>query len=104
MCQYTNIHPTGEESEGFVMQEDTTSAQPHKRNAACIPIAQARGFTRRVDKVNSDRLEILSLFSPMRLCKYLLFSILFEMIMLDQNHIGRIQICRSVLINTILLS
>ncbi len=37
MCQYTNIHPTGEESEGFVMQEGTTSAPAPQKERRLYP-------------------------------------------------------------------
>jgi len=43
MCQYTNIHHMGKESEDFVMQKGTTSAQAPQKDSPFIPMAKAQG-------------------------------------------------------------
>jgi len=43
MCQYTNVHHMGKESEDFVMQKGTTSAQAPQKDSPFIPMAKAQG-------------------------------------------------------------
>src|SRR6266571_3795752 len=42
MCQYTNVHARGKESEDFVMQKGTTSAQAPQKDSPFIPMAKAQ--------------------------------------------------------------